>query len=154
MKFILTSVILWIVFSPGNGQKLATSHIGGAGTFLTSTQGSIHYHVGEVSILQHTQLREGVIQFFGVTTLVHTPRIELEVKIYPNPTARVLHLVSTEHLVKKWAITDIKGAVLKHVDREQHKTSIDLSRLGNGAYYVVALGHYGPIQAFPFQVYK
>ena len=151
MRQAIFLLILWIVGTSSSGQTLQTTNIGSAGTLYNQSNGSLHFNIGEISIEQYNGLREGLLQYLNVSSLAQTPKIRLEVNLYPVPTTGYITLESTDDRIAKWLITDSRGIVLNTID---HKTylRIDLSHYADGNYYAVAVMKFGAVQAIPFQI--
>lgn len=126
--------------------------VGASGQTLSSPGYSVSYTLGEVMIDARRDttrgfvLTEGFQQgYFSLTTVFSSPDAEMGIQVYPNPTARFLHLKSN-HLRKietHAQILDLQGITLLEF-RIEPNNIIDLQALSGHAFllwiYVPATG--------------
>lgn len=58
------------------------------------------------------------------------------ISVYPNPTQKILNVVSPETIVKKITIYDLRGSVISELDLNTQNYQIDISNLAAAMYFV------------------
>lgn len=78
-------------------------------------------------------------------TLTQTPTLDVELKIGPNPTSDIVNLMINtlpqEQL--NYHLTDIFGRLIKKGEVTQNRTSIDVSQLNSGLYFLSIINPWG-----------
>ena len=59
-----------------------------------------------------------------------------DLKIWPNPVSDVLHLKSEQEAIERIQILDTNGKLVYQEENETTSSSIDLSRISKGIYYL------------------
>jgi hypothetical protein len=57
-------------------------------------------------------------------------------KVYPNPSSGLLNIESDNSLIKAFVLTDVTGRVIVKSELQSGKTTVDVSNLANGVYYM------------------
>jgi hypothetical protein len=73
------------------------------------------------------------------------------IEVFPNPTRGVLHIKSTAGTLSRIAILDQAGQLLEAISLDQASTTIDISHLPSGNYFIEC---YTGIQTNTFKVVK
>ncbi|MBQ2077106.1 MAG: T9SS type A sorting domain-containing protein, partial [Bacteroidales bacterium] len=58
--------------------------------------------------------------------------------IYPNPAANIVNVITDRNA--ELSIFNVTGKEVKHISANENTTSIDISELPNGLYFIVANG--------------
>jgi hypothetical protein len=74
------------------------------------------------------------------TELLETAQENLGLKIYPNPTSSILNLEITNKAVERLTIRDVKGSKVRVINMSEKFSSIDISDLENGLYFLQVEG--------------
>jgi hypothetical protein len=149
-----TSILLLFLFISLNlfSQNSTLSSGGQA----TGTGGSVSYSVGQIaySSLSGTNgsLIQGVQQPYEISiiTSINDLAIDLKAQVYPNPTTDQLILSIGSNEVKnlRYVLVDLQGKVLKSDRIINLNSTLDMSKLSNGAYFLRVLSNNKQVKAF------
>ena len=115
---------------------------------IQGSNGSVSYTVGQVAVqsieASAASLTEGVQQPYEIQTVGvdNYPAITLNAAVYPNPTADRL-VLSVENFVETYGRTSLraalyntKGQYIQTMDVASLQTTINMSALAAGTYYL------------------
>ncbi|MCW3161850.1 T9SS type A sorting domain-containing protein [Chryseobacterium oryctis] len=136
--------------------SFAQVSVNASGGNTTNAGNSISYSIGQPFYHQTSggemTITEGVQQPFEITTLgtVDYLGIQLDAKVYPNPTSSLLFLkvegISLKNLSYK--MFDSSGRVLFQEKIKQTETSIDMTAKASGTYILSVLNAESTIKIF------
>ncbi len=118
MRFLLLLFTLGLAASL-TGQTLDRTVVGSAGSYFSVTNvGNIHFTVGEIAVDRTTNgfiLERGF--HHGLSALIMTsvwtaPEVQLDVRLFPNPTADRVTLAGDWHPADRLQIRDLLGRPL------------------------------------------
>ncbi|WP_411812972.1 T9SS type A sorting domain-containing protein [Chryseobacterium scophthalmum] len=138
---LIPGIFFILIFSVTNAQQ----SINASGGNITSTGGGVAYSIGQVfyqtSANANFSLIEGVQQPYEILTLgVDTiSTINLEMKVYPNPTTTSIFLKIDDPSFKNmdYQLFDGSGKILSKSKISQPQTQIDLSTKASGIYLLL-----------------
>lgn len=145
MKYKKLKLSAMLLLAIGLTELKAQEAIPSAGGNATGTGGSVSYSVGQVVFSTNTgtggSVAAGVQQPYEisvVTGLDDVPGINLICSAYPNPTADFLILrIEGETQTQYTAyLHNTIGGLLKKIKIESDETSIDMSNLATGTYFL------------------
>ncbi|MEC3908657.1 sulfatase-like hydrolase/transferase [Tamlana sp. 2201CG12-4] len=73
--------------------------------------------------------------FTSATLSIKAPKTENKISIYPNPSTAIINITS-EIILDTYSIYSIQGKVFKEGALNKSKSSIDISALSNGIYFI------------------
>ncbi len=139
----LNLLTLLLVGSYSFGQQsVATS----GGDIISSAQGTISFSVGQVAtnyISNGATINEGVQQPYEFFSVLSIDKVEnsLSLDVFPNPTAGIIYLKSTDPIDATIEIFDESGrVVLNEIKQNIQQTQIDLTAFSRGIYTVKVSG--------------
>ena len=140
ITFNLFAGLLMTIVSVKAQEAVLTS-----GGDASSTNGSVSYSVGQVVYTTITgtdgSVAQGVQQPYEIsvsTAIENTEDILLEFKAYPNPVKDNLRLYAGRHDIKDmyYQLLDIKGKILENKKITNIESSINMSVLPRGTYFL------------------
>ena len=111
----------------------------------SGSKGSVSYSVGQIAYQTHTDtsisVAEGVQQAYIIsvfTGLEETPRLELSVIAYPNPSTNnlILEVKELEFSTLSFQLFDMQGRLLQSKNITCNQTNIVMSRLTPATYFI------------------
>ena len=137
------------------GVQAQSNTVSGGGN-ATGTGGSASFTVGQVAYTTATgtggSAAQGVQQAYTVSnpTSVNDLNINLNAQIYPNPTTDqlVLTVNSNDYKNLNYQLLDLQGKVLGQNRMNNANTSIDVSKLPNGTYFIKILDKQRQLKTF------
>jgi hypothetical protein len=123
-------------------QIISKQVIGPGGQTFENGNNKLSYTVGEVAVGAMTdddgtfQLGNGYYPSLNLSTLnTETPELQLQVKVFPNPTKEVIYITHPTELSFKVRITDISG---KQILQTQHQKQqpLNVQTLTTGTYFI------------------
>ena len=129
------------IFS-GYSQTISKQVIGPGGQTFENGNKKLSYTAGEVVVGAMTddegrlQLGNGYYPSLNLSTLnTETPELQLQVKVYPNPTKEVIYITHPTELSFNVRITDISG---KQILQTQHQKQqpLNVQTLTTGTYFI------------------
>lgn len=134
----------------------AQSNTVSAGGVATGGGGTVSFTVGQIAYSTSSgnggSVAQGVQQAYTVTdpTSVLDPSIDLKAKIYPNPTTDqlIITIGTFEYKNLSYQLLDLKGRVLEQNLINSSTTSIDLSKISNGTYFVKIMDKQRQLKTF------
>ncbi|MBO4481707.1 MAG: T9SS type A sorting domain-containing protein [Bacteroidales bacterium] len=143
MKFIFITILVSATLTAAAQSDLVTT-----GGDIQGSNGSVSYTVGQVAVqsieASAVSLTEGVQQPYEIQTVGvdNYPAITLDATVYPNPTADRL-VLSVENFAETYGRTSLRavlhntnGQYIQTVDVAGSQTTIDMSALSAGTYYL------------------
>jgi hypothetical protein len=125
-----------------------------AGGEATGTGGTASYSVGQVVYTTATgtngSVAQGVQQPYEISTTVgiNESSINLEMSVYPNPTANYLTLKVDDTKNLSYLLIDATGKVIKSNTISNVQTKIDLQHLAKAYYFVKVVNNNQLIKTF------
>ncbi len=156
MKFLLKILIAFCLFGYGTSLK-AQSAILPAGGNGSGPGGTISYSAGQIvfnSIQGSTgTVTQGVQQPYEimvVTGVEEASGITLEISVYPNPATDFLKLIIQNYETGnlRFQLYDINGISLRNSKIESGETSITMSNLASGTYFLKITDKNLPVKTF------
>ena len=133
-------IILFLVSSIGYSQSISKQVIGSAGKTQTNYNLKVSWTTGEPVVGLMTarghQLGNGYYPAMNVKTLkIEDNALDLQVKIYPNPTSQMLYVLHPELNTFAIQITDLNGKQIYSgtIGKDQ---PLDVSNYTQGMYLV------------------
>ncbi len=143
MKTQLLTLIIMLI--SGMNVVKAQEAILTSGGNASSDNGSVSYSVGQMVYTTITgtegAVAQGVQQPYEIsvsTAIKNTEDILLEFKAYPNPVKDNLRLYSGKHDINDmyYQLLDIKGKVIENKKITSIESSINMSGLSHGTYFL------------------
>lgn len=142
MKIKLLLLVLALLFFQ---MSFAQQSVNASGGNVSNASGSVSYSIGQVfsksSASATHSIIEGVHQPFEISILGvdQYPSINLEMKVYPNPTASHLFLNVGGDLSKEmsYQLFDISGRMIDQQKVLQRETKIDLTARNSGVFLLI-----------------
>ena len=140
MRYLILAIFL--VSLSGNSQTISKQVIGPGGQTFENGNNKLSYSVGEVAVGAMTdeegtyQLGNGYYPSLNLSTLTtETPELQLQVKVFPNPTKEVIYITHPTEQFFEVSITDVSG---KQILQTQHQKQQPLSvqTLTAGTYFI------------------
>jgi hypothetical protein len=135
-------VFLLLGFSSYSQPTISKQVIGPSGATFENGNNKLSYTAGEVVVGAMTdedgsvQLGNGYYPSLDLSTLnTESPELQLQVKVYPNPTKEVIYITHPTEQFFEVRITDVSG---KQTLQTQHQKEQPLSvqTLTTGTYFV------------------
>ncbi len=140
-KTMTSFVILLLCF----GGLYAQKGLPTAGGMATGAEGSVSYTVGQLAYTTQTSdegsVAQGVQQAFEIFTTVgiHETSIQLDLSVYPNPTANYLTLKTDGSANMSYQLSDMNGKILENKEINGNNTSITLENQPVATYFLSVL---------------
>ena len=137
-----TTILFLFVGCFGFSQTISKEVIGPGGQTFENGNNKLSYSVGEVAVGGMTdeggtfQLGNGYYPSLNLSTLnTETPELQLQVKVFPNPTKEVIYITHPTEQFFEVRITDVSG---KQTLQTQHQKQQPLSvqTLTTGTYFI------------------
>ncbi|CAI8253262.1 MAG: Uncharacterised protein [Flavobacteriaceae bacterium] len=123
-------------------QTISKQVIGPGGQTFENGNNKLSYTVGEVAIGAMTdedgtyQLGNGYYPSLNLSTLnTETPELQLQVKVFPNPTKEVIYITHPTEQFFEVRITDISGKQILQTAHQKHQ-HINVQTLTTGTYFI------------------
>ena len=138
--FIL--VFLLLGFSSYAQPTISKQVIGPSGATFENGNNKLSYTAGEVAVGAMTdedgtyQLGNGYYPSLNLSTLTtETPELQLQAKVFPNPTKEVIYITHPTEQYFEVRITDVSGKqILQTVHQKQQP--LNVQTLTTGTYFV------------------
>ena len=123
-------------------QSISKQVIGPGGQTFENGNNKLSYTVGEVAVGAMTdedgtyQLGNGYYPSLNLSTLTtETPELQLQVKVFPNPTKEVIYITHPTEQLFEVKITDVSGKqIFKTAHQKQQPLSVQT--LTTGTYFI------------------
>ena len=150
-KILLFGSVLFFSFKLHAQQSVNTT-----GAHVQNSSGSVSYSIGQPFVNTTSSsgfsLAEGVQQPFEISVLGvdNFPNINLEFKVYPNPTSSKIFLNVGTYATKNlnYTVFDLSGKVIKTDKILNIETEIDLSKFPTASYVVVVSEYSNKLKTF------
>ena len=134
--FLLTNGIL------GFSQSISKQVIGPGGQTFENGNYKLSYSTGELAVGAMTsenfsvQLGNGYYPSLDFSTLnIETPELQLEVKVFPNPTKEVIYIIHPTEQFFEVSITDVRGKQILQT-AHQKEQPLSFQELTTGTYFI------------------
>jgi hypothetical protein len=140
MRYFTLSILL--VSLSGFSQTISKQVIGPAGATYENGTNKLSYTAGEVLVGAMTsedgsiQLGNGYYPSLDLSTLnTESPELQLQVKVFPNPTKEVIYITHPTEQIFEVRIADISGKqILKTPHQKEQPLSVQ--KLTTGTYFI------------------
>ena len=140
MRYFTLAILL--VSLSGFSQTISKQVIGPAGATYENGTNKLSYTAGEVAVGAMTdeegtyQLGNGYYPSLNLSTLnTETPELQLQVKVFPNPTKEVIYITHPTEQFFEVAITDISGKQILQT-QYQKQQPLSVQTLTIGTYFI------------------
>ena len=140
MRYLILAIFL-VSFS-GHSQTISKQVIGPGGQTFENGNNKLSYTVGEVAVGAMTdeegtyQLGNGYYPSLNLSTLnTETPELQLQVKVFPNPTKEVIYITHPTEQFFEVRITDISGRQILQT-AHQKEQPLSVQTLTTGTYFI------------------
>ena len=140
MRYIFLAFLLLSLSS--YSQTISKQVIGPGGQTFENGNNKLSYTVGEVAVGAMTdedgtyQLGNGYYPSLNLSTLnTETPELQLQVKVFPNPTKEVIYITHPTEQFFDVRITDISGRQILQT-AHQKEQPLSVQTLTTGTYFV------------------
>ena len=123
-------------------QSISKQVIGPGGQTFENGNNKLSYTVGEVAVGAMTdedgtyQLGNGYYPSLNLSTLnTESPELQLQVKVFPNPSKEVIYITHPTEQFFEVAITDISGKQILQT-AHQKEQPLSVQTLTTGTYFV------------------
>tara|TARA_B110000003_G_scaffold276150_1_gene321155 strand:- start:1126 stop:1599 length:474 start_codon:yes stop_codon:yes gene_type:complete len=125
-----------------SSQSITKQVIGPGGQTFENGNNKLSYSVGEIAVGAMTdedgsyQLGNGYYPSLNLSTLnTETPELQLQVKVFPNPTKEVIYITHPTEQFFEVKITDVSGKqILETAHQRQQPLSVET--LTTGTYFI------------------
>ena len=138
--FILAFLLLGL--SSYAQPSISKQVIGPSGATFENGNNKLSYTAGEVVVGAMTdedgsvQLGNGYYPSLNLSTLnTETPELQLQVKVFPNPTKEVIYITHPTEQFFEVRITDISGKQILQT-AHQKEQPLNVQRLTTGTYFI------------------
>lgn len=123
------------------GQELSRSVVGTAGSYFSAVNvGNIHWTVGEIAVTRSENglaleqgFHNGLYELIATSTW-SAPEVQLEMRVFPNPTADKVTLAGDWEIRDRLRISDLLGRALSDTELPLERTELDLTNYPAGTY--------------------
>ena len=140
MRYLILAIFL--VSLTGNSQTISKQVIGPGGQTFENGNNKLSYSVGEVAVGAMTdeegtyQLGNGYYPSLNLSTLnTETPKLQLQVKVFPNPTKEVIYITHPTEQIFEVRIADISGKQMLET-AHQKEQPLSVQTLTTGTYFI------------------
>ena len=140
MRYFTLAILL--VSLSGFSQTISKQVIGPAGATYENGTNKLSYTAGEVLVGAMTsedgsiQLGNGYYPSLDLSTLnTESPELQLQVKVFPNPTKEVIYITHPTEQFFEVAITDISGKLIRQT-AHQKQQPLNVQTLTTGTYFI------------------
>lgn len=153
MRFILL-LCTCVLAQIASAQELTRSVVGSAGSYYSAANvGNIHWTVGEIAV---DRTQNGIILERGfhhglyelLSTSVWTaPEVQLNVTVFPNPTADRVTLTGDWNPDDRLVIHDLLGRKVTEQVLAPERTELTLGKYPSGTYLLTIVRNGRPLQS-------
>ena len=140
-RALMLSLLFFTLTPLLTGQELSRNVVGSAGSYFSAVNvGNIHWTVGEIAV---TRSENGIVLEQGfhhglyeliATSTWSTPEIQLELSVFPNPTADRVTISGDWKLQDRLRVSDLLGRAISDTELPLERTELDLSLYPSGTY--------------------
>ncbi len=163
MKYKRLKLSAFLLLALGLTELKAQDAIPASGGNASGAGGSVSYSVGQVVYTSNSgtngSVTAGVQQPYEisvVTGLNDANGIQLVCSVYPNPATDFLKLKIEDELKTQYTayLYNTNGALLKSIKVDANETSIDMSNLVTGTYFLKILTTKNPASSQELKTFK
>ena len=140
MRYVI--LIFMLLSLSSYSQSISKQVIGPGGQTFENGNNKLSYSVGEVAVGAMTdedgtyQLGNGYYPSLKLSTLnTETPELQLQVKVFPNPTKEVIYITHPTEQFFEVKISDVSGKQIFQTQyQKQHPLSVQT--LTTGTYFI------------------
>ena len=140
MRYVI--LIFMLLSLSSYSQSISKQVIGPGGQTYENENNKLSYSVGEVAVGAMTdedgtyQLGNGYYPSLNLSTLnTETPELQLQVKVFPNPTKEVIYITHPTEQFFEVRITEVSGKqILQTVHQKEQPLSVQT--LTTGTYFI------------------
>jgi len=160
MKRILINILIGLISVVGFSQQVVV----GSGGDAKSSSGSFSYSVGQLIVSQVNPgsnlwgneaitLNHGVQQYFIPNCLTN---VSAEIIASPNPSYGLVNisLLNWDEIDLSLSISDASGRVIMNKTLKAKKSSLELSHLSSGVYFLTTRNNCGAFTSFKLIINK
>ena len=140
MRYFTLAILLASL--SGFSQTISKQVIGPAGATYENDTNKLSYTAGEVLVGAMTsedgsiQLGNGYYPSLDLSTLnTQSPELQLQVKVYPNPTTEAIFITHPTEQFFEVRITDVSGKQILQTAHQRQQT-LSVQTLTTGTYFV------------------
>ena len=141
MRYFILAFLL-LGFSSYAQPKISKQVIGPGGHTFENGNSKLSYTLGELLVGAMTdedgtfQLGNGYYPSLNLSTLdTETPELQLQAKVFPNPTQEVIYIIHPREQFFEVTVTDITGKQILQTALEKQKP-ISVQTLTTGTYFI------------------
>jgi len=141
MRYFIISFLL-LGFSAYSQPTISKQVIGPGGQTFENGNNKLSYTVGEVAVGAMTdedgtfQLGNGYYPSLNLSTLnTETPELQLQVKVFPNPTKEVIYITHPTEQLFEVRITDVSGKQILQTTHQKQQ-ALNVQTLTTGTYFI------------------
>lgn len=151
---LLLPLLLFALSPLLTGQELSRSIVGSAGSYFSAVNvGNIHWTVGEIAVTRSENslvleqgFHHGLYELIATSTW-SAPEIQLELSVYPNPTADRVTISGDWELRDRLRVSDLLGRAISDTELPLERTELDLSLYPAGTYLLTVSRAGQPLKA-------
>ena len=140
MRYVI--LIFMLLSLSSYSQSISKQVIGPGGQTFENGNYKLSYSVGEVAVGAMTdedgtyQLGNGYYPSLNLSTLnTETPELQLQVKVFPNPTKEVIYITHPTEQFFEVRITEVSGKQILQT-AHQKQQPLNVQTLTTGTYFV------------------
>ena len=140
MRYVI--LIFMLLSLSSYSQSISKQVIGPGGQTFENENNKLSYSVGEVAVGAMTdedgtyQLGNGYYPSLNLSALnTETPELQLQVKVFPNPTKEVIYITHPTEQFFDVRITDISGKQILQT-AHQKEQPLSVQTLTTGTYFI------------------
>ena len=140
MRYVI--LIFMLLSLSSYSQSISKQVIGPGGQTFENGNNKLSYSVGEVAVGAMTdeegtyQLGNGYYPSLNLSTLnTETPELQLQVKVFPNPTKEVIYITHPTEQFFEVRITDVSGKQILQT-AHQKQQPLNVQTLTTGTYFI------------------
>lgn len=153
-RILLLPFLLFALSPLLTGQELSRSVVGSAGTYFSAVNaGNIHWTVGEIvvdrtanGIVLERGFHHGLYELISTSTWT-APEVQLDVTVYPNPTADNVNLSGDWERKDRLRVTDLLGRPLTEFELPLERAEVNLTPYPSGTYIFSLLREGQPLKS-------
>ncbi|MFK8161335.1 MAG: T9SS type A sorting domain-containing protein [Lewinella sp.] len=156
-KILRAGLVIYFTFVLGSvlfAQELSRSVVGSAGSYFSAVNvGNIHFTVGEIAIDRTTNglilergFHHGIYELLS-TSVWSSPEVNLDLTVYPNPTANLVNLTGDWKYDDQLRVTDLLGRPLLERVLPLERAEVSLETYPSGTYFFTILREGRPLKS-------
>ncbi|MEM9930995.1 MAG: T9SS type A sorting domain-containing protein [Bacteroidota bacterium] len=141
LLFFLLLVNFYLLSATLTGQELTRNVVGSAGSYFSAVNvGNIHFTVGEIAVdrtanglVLERGFHHGIYELL-TTSIWSAPAVNLELNVFPNPTADLVNLSGDWEANDRLTITDLLGRQLAEQALPRERAELSIAHYPPGTY--------------------